>query len=129
MIPINSLNTVNIFPDNIKQRAIDRVPLNTMTYEFYSGLIVGIISGICLVILMRSLMRMGTYSSHPTATEQAPEQQAGRRPVPFIRMDNNNLTQTHGGEEPSLKRMKEKLRQFKIRNQFYTEFDDNQHRT
>lgn len=92
-----------------------------MTYEFYSGLIVGIISGVCLLILLRTLVS-GTKDSDGAPGHPGTDQ--GRQVRPFIPMDHRQITYLQGGEDASVSRIKEKLRQFKIRNGFYMEADD-----
>ncbi|EAR16308.1 hypothetical protein [Robiginitalea biformata] len=92
-----------------------------MTYEFYSGLIVGIISGVCLLILLRTLF------SRAKATDRAsesPGRDRDQQVQPFIPMNHRQINYFQGGEDASVSRIKEKLRQFKIRNGFYMEADE-----
>lgn len=92
-----------------------------MTYEFYSGLIVGIISGVCLLVLLRTLVSGSKTADGSTGR---PVADRDRQVQPFIPMSHRQITYLQGGEDASVSRIKEKLRQFKIRNGFYMEADE-----
>ncbi len=92
-----------------------------MTYEFYSGLIVGIISGVCLLILLRTFL---SGAKVPEGVPGRPGEDRDRNVQPFIPMNHRQMHYLQGGEDASVSRIKEKLRQFKIRNGFYMEADE-----